>query len=259
MLVGIAGGKQHGKDTVGEMIRLITGSRDMSDEEVILALEGHALLYGFTPKFEIKKYATKLKQMVCALLGCSMFDLETDEFKNKTLWKKYIPVITEKTLIDFDEFFEHTANHGEFYSEKDAENYIKEYESDLDSEFEEIITSRIDISYITPRYLMQTIGTEWGRRLIHPDIWVNTTFNSYHRRCNWIITDVRFYNEVKAIRDREGLLFKVINPKIESNDSHASENGLNGFNEYDEIIVNDGSLQDLLKKVKQICKKYELV
>lgn len=66
----------------------------------------------------------------------------------------------------------------------------------------------------SPRRLLQTLGTEWGRDLIHPEIWVLSTL----RRIEFsdaplvVITDVRFPNEAEAIRERGGFVWRVIRP-----------------------------------------------
>jgi hypothetical protein len=111
---------------------------------------------------------------------------------------------------------------------------------------------------LTPRELLQLLGTEAGRNIIHPNIWVNALFADYKleydksdfnriaieeglidgkssgnlhalkklgitkgninfqlddkyktKHPNWIITDVRFPNEAKAIKDRGGIVIRV--------------------------------------------------
>jgi hypothetical protein len=53
----------------------------------------------------------------------------------------------------------------------------------------------------TVRHAMITLGTEWGRNLIHPDIWVVSVENKlkkeikYSARRFFVIDDVRFLNE----------------------------------------------------------------
>lgn len=73
----------------------------------------------------------------------------------------------------------------------------------------------------TPRHAMQTLGTEWGRRLIGKDIWVNIAVMSVTRE--WmdnpeqlvVIDDVRHANEVRAIRELGGEIWVVRNPRVE--------------------------------------------
>ena len=51
----------------------------------------------------------------------------------------------------------------------------------------------------TPRYAMQHLGTEWGRNLIHPDLWV-MAWKERAKQCERVVADdCRFPNEVQNI------------------------------------------------------------
>ena len=66
----------------------------------------------------------------------------------------------------------------------------------------------------TYRYLAQTLGTEWGRELIHPDLWIMCL--KYRLQKTYspiIIDDVRFENEAKFIREH-GQLFYIHNNNV---------------------------------------------
>lgn len=80
----------------------------------------------------------------------------------------------------------------------------------------------------TARHAMQTLGTEWGRDLIDPDLWIDT----FNRRAHNIlaagdgvvVTDVRFPNEVEAIRKLGGKVFRVNRGSAHESESlHPSE------------------------------------
>jgi hypothetical protein len=58
----------------------------------------------------------------------------------------------------------------------------------------------------TPRQLMQTLGTEWGRNMVHNDIWLNIAAN--HGQFDTIITDIRYENEAAYVRER-GVLIHI--------------------------------------------------
>ena len=69
-----------------------------------------------------------------------------------------------------------------------------------DGEWKEIPCDRLCGK--TPRHAMQTLGTEWGRNLIGPDIWTR----AWQRRVstalgNIVVDDCRFPNEVEAARE----------------------------------------------------------
>ena len=63
----------------------------------------------------------------------------------------------------------------------------------------------------SPRLALQLMGTEAGRGVFHPDLWVHTVL----RRCeqapynNYVIADVRFPNEINAIKDSGGVVIRV--------------------------------------------------
>ena len=99
---------------------------------------------------------------------------------------------------------------------------------------------------ITVRDLLQQIATECMRDCIHPDIWVNALFADYTDQC-WLVTDVRFPNEYKAIKDRGGIILRIERPGSGAND-HISEVALDNH-PFDYIIYNDGSTPDLFKQV----------
>lgn len=63
----------------------------------------------------------------------------------------------------------------------------------------------------TPRHAMQTLGTEWGRHCIHPDIWAAAwkTMLLEDQPTFTVIEDVRFDNEVDAIRSLGGKVIGI--------------------------------------------------
>ncbi|RUT86784.1 MULTISPECIES: hypothetical protein [unclassified Mesorhizobium] len=98
------------------------------------------------------------------------------------------------------------------------------------------------------RSLMQTLGTEWGRQVVHRDLWVRAVLND-RRPDMLVIDDVRFPSEYDAIRDEGGQVWKVLRPGQQPTNGHPSE-GLLDDREFDEVIVNDGSLSALGEKVR---------
>jgi len=61
----------------------------------------------------------------------------------------------------------------------------------------------------TPRMALQTIGTEVGRDLFDPNIWINTLEKKIEKEKNYVITDVRFKNEMDWIRKSNGILIEI--------------------------------------------------
>lgn len=62
----------------------------------------------------------------------------------------------------------------------------------------------------TPRHAMQTLGTEWGRKLIGQDLWVNAWKASLpNSRSHVVAEDVRFANEAAAIEAVGGFVVHI--------------------------------------------------
>ena len=74
------------------------------------------------------------------------------------------------------------------------------------------------LPYITPRVLMQTLGTEWGRNSIHRDVWVRVVEQrvqvSRSQGFNIVLDDVRFANEADMIRRLGGIVVQVHGPDV---------------------------------------------
>lgn len=62
---------------------------------------------------------------------------------------------------------------------------------------------------ITPRLLMTTLGTQWGRDLVHQDLWTELAKKHIDLSKNTLISDVRFENEAKLIRELNGKLIHI--------------------------------------------------
>jgi hypothetical protein len=103
------------------------------------------------------------------------------------------------------------------------------------------------------RRLLQTLGTEVGRNLIGENTWVdiaarNIDEERHINRQAIVITGIRFKNELEMIRKRGGILLFVERPDMGNQSSHASEITLQP-RDFDDIIVNAGSLEQLYAKV----------
>ena len=90
----------------------------------------------------------------------------------------------------------------------------------------------------TPRHMMQTLGTEWGRHMIDGDIWVKAFARLNAGRCV-IVPDVRFENEAELVREHGVLIHLVGRGGIEGN--HVSENAIE-FKPGDIVIDNSRDL-----------------
>lgn len=62
------------------------------------------------------------------------------------------------------------------------------------------------------REFIQVLGTDAMRKVIHPNIWVNALFSEFTDDSKWIITDVRFPNEVEKIKEKGGIIIRIGRP-----------------------------------------------
>lgn len=98
----------------------------------------------------------------------------------------------------------------------------------------------------TPREAMQTLGTEWGRECIGADFWVRCWTESVRALgvdARVVVDDVRFENEVAAIRSFGGEIWRIERPGL-TPDGHVSETGILAL-PVDRVIQNDGSIYEL--------------
>ena len=110
---------------------------------------------------------------------------------------------------------------------------------------------------VTPRRMMQTLGTEWGRELIHPELWIRVAMQEA-KACmlegcsDVVISDVRFVNEAKAISEAGGQIWRIYRDTTEPNPGevlHPSESQV-GTIPFDGFISNNGTLDALMRKVR---------
>ncbi|UQS91700.1 deoxynucleotide monophosphate kinase [Pseudomonas chlororaphis subsp. piscium] len=85
----------------------------------------------------------------------------------------------------------------------------------------------------SPRELMQSMGTEWARQMVHPDVWVklaeqnlNYMQNSLSGVVGFVVSDVRFENEAEFIRQRGGTIVHIVRPDAPGVNPHVSEAGI---------------------------------
>lgn len=120
---------------------------------------------------------------------------------------------------------------------------------------------------ITPRLVLQLFGTDCMRNGFFDGIWVSLVKQKIleNPNKNWVIPDVRFPNEVKMIQSVQGQVWQVRRGDlpvwfmdkrdngVEPTNVHASEWAwIDQDESFNEIIQNDDSLEELLKKIEII-------
>lgn len=105
---------------------------------------------------------------------------------------------------------------------------------------------------VSPRQMMQTLGTEWGRSCIHPELWIMVAAGAVEQQQKLgrdvVIDDVRFPNEAEMIRRLGGELWLVDRPGVVYEGEHASEGALADVLP-DVVVHNSGSLEHLREVV----------
>jgi hypothetical protein len=131
---------------------------------------------------------------------------------------------------------------------------------------------RLGMPALTPRWVLQYWGTEVCRRAFHDDIWIASLENKLRKSSdNIVISDVRFPNEMKAIRnqggsvvwvqrgdlpDWYGLAFRAnsgdsdAQQKLAALGIHASETAWVG--DFDDVVDNNGSIEHLYAQIKSL-------
>lgn len=112
-----------------------------------------------------------------------------------------------------------------------------------------------DLPGITPRYIMQTLGTEWGRDLISSHLWATIM----HKRINdlreqgrnVVVDDLRFPNEYAMLAALGAKFIKIERPGYEPSDQHRSTGALADY-PFHLTLRNDGSLDDLIQAARNL-------
>lgn len=260
-IIGINGKIGSGKDTVAKMIQYLAVDnkfhnisetnwtlKQLIEGDLDMPLRGES-------GWEIKKFGYKLKEIALLLTGIPIQDFEKQEVKARVLgpeWIRY-ELWTEPVGDENPSRFV-----GQYPSREEAQTKIDALGPDDWWQW------HIVEAPMTVRDLLQKIGTDCMRNHLHVNTWVNALFADYKCPCNncrpvecnrmpnWIISDMRFPNEMEAVKERGGMTVRVVrlNNPYPSSD-HASETSLDNA-EFDLEIVNDGSLEDLYFKVISI-------
>ena len=403
MIISFSGKIGSGKDLSGNICKILLQSPRLNNEGVETFLDKE--LYKNESSWEIRKWADKLKDIVCILLGCTREQLEDREFKEKELGPDWeIPLQEEwKAITGYEGLYE-ISNFGRVKSlnrldsmgrvveetikaqhigttgypaitlNKDGKkktkvvhqlvaesflghipdsyngviNHIDNIKTNNRLDNLEVVSSRyntqyskstegvyerrnkfevyvridgkktylgsyaskeealkvrnkklqeidtfIPLKYVakqwTPRLLLQIMGTQIGREILHPDIWVHSLMAEYKSKLssnnpvddldweprfiypNFIITDTRFENELEAVKKREGITIRV-NRNFEGKwidkqewdlhtkgiVPHESETALDNST-FDYEIINDGTISELIDKMRNILIENKLI
>ncbi len=103
----------------------------------------------------------------------------------------------------------------------------------------------------TPVEIWVAMGTPAVRENVYQGTWVDYVLRGRRDLDVIIIPDVRFMNEVEAIRERDGVLVKVTRPGVEPRKTVADQ-AIAGYCGWDLHVVNDGTLEDLREHARHV-------
>ena len=136
---------------------------------------------------------------------------------------------------------------------------------------------------LTPRWVLQYWGTEVCRKGFHDDIWIASVENKLRTSTDDIvISDCRFPNEIKSIKEAGGIVVRVIRgpepewyqdalnanagrgnmswlistDRLKALGIHSSETAWVGT-KFDAILDNNNTIDDLYTQVRQLIKSPE--
>jgi hypothetical protein len=212
MIIGVAGEKKHGKDTVANYLKTKYGYEQMA-------------------------FADMLKNICSKAFNVSISDMYNEELK-EALFDQPIQLhyMSQMSVV-----YNLLGNISVSSRQMDAAE-IKFIEK---KEFTSI------------RDMLQFMGTNILRDIFDPDFHYNSV--AKHFKANevkaGVVSDVRFANERLLLKqDFDAKLILVVRPSMVRNEtsSHASETSLGDPSEYDYVVINDGTIEDLYTKIDVI-------
>jgi hypothetical protein len=133
--------------------------------------------------------------------------------------------------------------------------------------------NRLNRPDLTPRLMLQLWGTEVCRSGFHDDIWIASLENKLRNsQDNIVISDCRFPNEIKSLRDAGGIIICVergVQPHwtgiastanrgdtkaqawLKKEGIHASETAWVGA-DFDFVLYNNSSIDSLYKQIQNV-------
>lgn len=287
MLIGISGKIGSGKDTFADLLSLaIYCSKPFHKMPVLYTDDLNDIVLRRMVKqatrIEIIKFADALKDIVCRLTGCTREQLEDQDFKNsfmpnqwwelkeirgRRMYPKYRGVFE-----DGDEMWKPTYR--QFLQELGT-NVLRNWIPNIH------VNATFAARKSEPVPVKDTRFVNWGGKVgelkAETEVWPK-----------WIITDMRFPNEVAGVKERGGIVIRInrypktliqsrvaggaikeipFDPankqhmnlwKGECMRGHESETALDNYQDWDAVIDNNGTIEDLYQQAIKIVKQFKL-
>ncbi len=107
------------------------------------------------------------------------------------------------------------------------------------------------------RRLLQVLGTDFGRKMLGDDVWINIALSGIKSEDKIVISDVRYPNEAQAIKNLSGSLWRINRHNHSAVNGHTSEHAMDNYM-FNHVIYNDGTLDDLSDEVFMLAKELNL-
>jgi hypothetical protein len=117
----------------------------------------------------------------------------------------------------------------------------------------------VEWDYMTIRTFLQKLGTEAMREGLHQNTWANAFWSDFDEdNDHWLITDIRFPNEYESVKDRNGIVIKVVRDIEIPKHEHESETALDSYR-FDYVINNNKDINHLISEVETLLKDLKII
>jgi hypothetical protein len=117
----------------------------------------------------------------------------------------------------------------------------------------------VEWDYMTIRTFLQKLGTEAMREGLHQNTWANAFWSDFDEdNDHWLITDIRFPNEYESVKDRNGIVIKVVRDIEIPKHEHESETALDSYR-FDYVIDNSKDINHLISEVETFLKDLKII
>lgn len=280
-IIGFCGTKQSGKNTCTKIWQLLDVYHNFFTKHEIEEIGNDAITYVLkelenpigldlaNSVWEHHFFSKPLKEIVCILTGCSMQDLENEDFKNKLVPEHWVTWKLYKTTADrnIDRYSMI------FNTEDEARKKLKQ---------QSMYFNNVSIKPYHPTYrqFMRYVGTELFIEQLHANWAVNILFKDYKPLKyegsgdnineasqnakpvypKWILSDVRFKEHEEVIRKYGGIIISVqlLSDSMEV-DAHRSETEVSEIKVDYTISARKGDIESLILQIYDIMKELNII
>jgi hypothetical protein len=113
------------------------------------------------------------------------------------------------------------------------------------------------------RLMLQWWGVEFRRQMFNPEYWLRSLelwaaseLHEVKKTLVVLVPDLRMPNECRFIKNADGVLVKVYRPNMDGSDQHATETALDDFKDWDRLILNDGTIEEMRNWARIFCETF---